>query len=73
MKPNWEEIATKILTEHMGALAFIVIEDAISKTRASPTEQPAHFATEFVLRVIQELPESTNRAAIASQLRFALK
>jgi hypothetical protein len=73
MKPNWEEIATEILTEHMGALAFIVIEDARAKTRASPTEQPAQFQIEFVLRLVQELPESSNRAAIAAQLRFALK
>jgi hypothetical protein len=73
MRTNWEEITTEILTEHMGALAFIVIEDARAKTRASPTEQPTQFITEFVLRVVQELPESSNRAAIAAQLRYALK
>jgi hypothetical protein len=73
MQTNWEEITTEILTDHMGALAFIVIEDARSKTRASPTEQPSQFITEFVLRVVQELPETANRAAIAAQLRYALK
>ena len=54
MQNNWEEITTDILTEHMGALAFIVIKDALAKARASPTEQPTQFMTELVLHVVQE-------------------
>lgn len=73
MQNNWEEITTDILTEHMGALAFIVIKDALAKARASPTEQPTQFMTELVLHVVQELPESANRAGIAAQLRYASK
>jgi hypothetical protein len=73
MKSNWEEITTEILSEHVGALAGIVIDDARAKCRTSPTTQPQAFLVEFVLRVVQELPDSVNRAGISAQLRSALK
>jgi hypothetical protein len=73
MKSNWEEITAEILSEHVGALAGIVIDDARAKCRTSPITQPQAFAVEFVLRVAQELPETVNRAGIAAQLRIAIK
>jgi hypothetical protein len=73
MNSNWQEITNTILSEHVGVLAFIVIEDALAKTRTSPTANPGTFLPEFILRVVKELPDSVNRAAIAAQLREALK
>jgi hypothetical protein len=71
MKSNWEEIVASILTEHIGALAFVVIDDAIFKTKSAPDS--AGFQHEIVLRLAQELPETVNRAQIAAQIRNAIK
>lgn len=73
MNSNWQEITNTILTEHIGVLAFVVIDDALAKTRSSPLSQSSAFMHEFILRVVKELPESVNRAAIAAQLRDAIK
>jgi hypothetical protein len=73
MNSNWQEITNTILTEHVGVLAFIVIDDALANTRTSPTTQQSAFMHEFILRVVKELPDSVNRAAIAAQLREAIK
>ncbi len=73
MNSNWQEITNTILTEHVGVLAFVVIDDALANTRTSPLTQPSAFIHEFILRVVKELPESVNRAAIAAQLREAIK
>lgn len=74
MKANWMEIATDVLSEHVGALAPIVIDDAIGKMKLkSAAQMPSAFLAEFILRVAQELPESVNRAGIAAELRASLK
>lgn len=71
MKSNWQEIITTILTDHVGALAYVVIDDAIAKTMTPP--ESGGFLQELVLRVVQELPEEANRAKIAAQIREAIR
>jgi hypothetical protein len=74
MEENWMEIATDVLSEHVGALAPIVIDDALGKMKLkSATQMPSAFRAEFILRVVQELPESVNRAGIAAELRASLR
>jgi hypothetical protein len=71
MKSNWKDIVTTLLAEHMGALAHVVLEDAMAKT-LSPVESSG-YAHELVLRLVQELPDGVNRAQIAAQLRDAIR
>lgn len=72
MKKNWTEIAIQVLSEHVGALAPIVVDDAVAKMKLKSDQMQSAFRAEFILRIAQELPESVNRAGIAAELRAAL-
>jgi hypothetical protein len=73
LNSDWEAITHDLLTEHVGVLASLIIEDARARVKASPHDDPKRFVTEFILRVAHELPESINRAQIMIALRAALK
>lgn len=73
MKSNWEEITIEILSEHVGALAGIIVDDARAKCQCSPVNEPLSFMTEFILCVTNDLPESIDRTSIFAHLRAALK
>jgi hypothetical protein len=73
LNSDWEAITHGLLTEHVGVLAALVIEDARAKVKACPTQEPQRFMTEFIIRVAHELPESIDRAQITIAMRAALK
>jgi len=49
-------ITRQILLEHIGVLADIVIEDALSEMHAKPQAEPVQWLREFILRVTKGLP-----------------
>lgn len=73
MKNNWEEITTQILSEHVGVLAGIIVDEARAKCHCSPVTETQSFLTEFVLYITNELPESVDRPTFLVHLRSALR
>jgi hypothetical protein len=72
MNSDHIEITRQVLLNHVGVLADIVIEDALTEMHTKSHSDSVQWLREFILRVTKGLPASINRAGVIVELRLAL-